>query len=413
METLKLIGAGHKVLLVKDDVVKYIDLGGLFSSKKEEKIFSPGDFSSIEVKEPRIRKGYIQLHLSNQDTVLSLEFSGDENYRIAFSMKQHIQLMADVISEDGIEQEQSRSIYDELKRLYPQEPYSTDDFEGTLAQIDSFISTAQDMNPVDFEYILKSESFPLYSGSEPQHQVFGRALSLADVLHNINQIRNNILGKLRSQNEYEEYLVSIPVVPLKISPAVPFSRLKLGDIGEIKTAPVTKKFNRDALVCFVVIDVETTGLRPATDDIIELSAIKFVDYKAEEAFTTLIKPPHGLKKAAQAINQISQDMVDSAPTIEQVMPAFIEFCGDYPLVGHNIFFDLKFLYVNGFPLKPKKKYFDTLQLSKKAINDISNYKLDTICHYFKIYRNSSHRALSDCLATGILFDEITKHITED
>ena len=61
METLKLIGSGYKVLLVKDDVIKYVEPGGLFSSKKNERLFSVYDFQSVEVKKIDHRKGHNQL----------------------------------------------------------------------------------------------------------------------------------------------------------------------------------------------------------------------------------------------------------------------------------------------------------------------------------------------------------------
>lgn len=418
METLKLIGSGYKVLLVKDDVIKYVEPGGLFSSKKNERLFSVYDFESVEVKKIDPRKGHIQLRAIGHDPStgsILLTFVGEENYQIALSMQRHMQniMTKEETSVKSNMAEENNSLFIELKNLYPQDPYTSDDYSEVISQIDAFISVAQNINPVEFDDMLKRD--PLYTSSAlfgPEHEVFGHVSSLLDILRNLDQVRESVSRKLQSCNEYEEYLSSIPRFPFELSANEQFQRLKLSNMGEIKISSVGKRFNRDALISFVVIDVETTGLRAATDDIVELSAIKFVEYEATEAFTTLVKPEHGIKEAALTVNHITQEMVENAPTIGKVMPAFIDFCEAYPLVGHNIVFDLKFLYVNGFPLQKKTKYFDTLELSKKTIQNIDNYKLDTICRYCGIYRNSSHRALSDCLATGILFDVIIKNITQ-
>lgn len=418
MDTLKLVGTGHKVLLVRDDLVKFVNLGSIFSSApKKEYLFSVHDITNVEVKNSSaFSSGNIQIQFSKIYPSLGnnilICFSGEENYKIALSMQQHIHNM---ISSKNISvvipmPDHDRLLFDKLKELYPQNPYDNDDFNEVIAQIDSFISSAQDIDPIKFDDMLKQESLNSVLGS--RHEVFGRASSLLDILKNLDKIKNDISFRLQSCDEYEEFLDSIPKYPFQLSDGKVFQRLSPTDIEDLKLASVGKSFNRDALISFVVVDLETTGLRAHKDDIVELSAIKFVEYEATEAFTTLLKPPHGIKEPASSVNNISQEMVENAPSIEQVMPAFIEFCGDCPLVGHNIIFDLKFLYANGFPVQQKRKYFDTLKISRKVIESVDDYKLDTLCEYYKIYRKSSHRALSDCLATGILFDTLIKSITE-
>lgn len=112
METLKITGARHKAILVKDDVVKIIDLGGVFSSMRKEKVLSIYDITGVEVKKPDLYKGYIQLQVAGQaspnssglssrrkSTFAALEdenavlFDGEENYQVALAMQEHIRAM--------------------------------------------------------------------------------------------------------------------------------------------------------------------------------------------------------------------------------------------------------------------------------------------------------------------------------
>ena len=111
---------------------------------------------------------------------------------------------------------------------------------------------------------------------------------------------------------------------------------------EIKYSNIIKTTNPETIQNFIVVDVETTGLS-ARDEIIELSAIKFRNFSPVEVFTTLIKPKKEIPPEATRVNHITNDMVLSSPTINQITPAFLEFIADTDiLVGHNLEFDLKF-----------------------------------------------------------------------
>ena len=96
---------------------------------------------------------------------------------------------------------------------------------------------------------------------------------------------------------------------------------------------------------YVLFDIETTGLSPATDEIIELSAVKVSRGDIIDTFDTLIRPNRKIPRSATAINGITNDMVRDAPTLEQKLPAFLDFIRGYKLVGHNIHtFDTNFIY---------------------------------------------------------------------
>ena len=105
-----------------------------------------------------------------------------------------------------------------------------------------------------------------------------------------------------------------------------------------------KKENKiDNKNIFVAIDVETTGLSPITNELIEVSAIKYDGNKRIDTFSTLIKPKVRIPYYITNITGITNDMVEEAPEVEEVMPELIDFVGDLPIVAHNANFDYKFI----------------------------------------------------------------------
>lgn len=164
---------------------------------------------------------------------------------------------------------------------------------------------------------------------------------------------------------------------------------------------------------FIAIDVETTGLKTGYNDIIEVSAIRFVDFKPIEIFTTLLKPRKPIPAEATAINGITDEMVADSPTFSQIHNSLKEFIGNSNLVMHNAKFDTKFLFVSGLNISEKQTIYCTLELSKKLLKDwddseYDSYKLADICDEVSIYFDGAHRSSADALATGLLFNEIVK-----
>lgn len=180
---------------------------------------------------------------------------------------------------------------------------------------------------------------------------------------------------------------------------------------------------------FVVIDTETTGLKPTSDRIIELAAIRFVNGVPVERFHSLINPERHIPEDATAVNNITDDMVKNAPTISQALPAFEEFIGKDIFVAHNLKFDRSFLYRSGCNLyDSKRKYIDTLEQARKILKapkrkkdefglwdidydsdyDVLDHQLETLCDYYGIVLVDAHRADIDALATGDLFLELVE-----
>lgn len=158
---------------------------------------------------------------------------------------------------------------------------------------------------------------------------------------------------------------------------------------------------------YISFDLETTGLSPKNDSIIELSAVRFRNFKPVAAFSTLVNPLVDIPATVARITGIHDDDVCDAPLIQEVMQSFTDFIGKDDMVGHNILaFDLKFLYKFGFEIdEASRSYYDTLSMARKLIPEgsVENNKLETLLDHFGITRSTAHRGLSDSVAEGILF----------
>jgi len=179
------------------------------------------------------------------------------------------------------------------------------------------------------------------------------------------------------------------------------------DVAKTNHAFCYYLFMKEFAEGFTVIDIETTGLSPGFDEIVELSAVRFVSFEPTESFSTLLKPRKGLKYQAFLINRISEKMVKDAPFIKDVAQEFRDFLADeIYIIGHNIRFDLGFLRHNGIVLENSNyKFYDTMHIAKKHITPgmVRNQQLQTLCKHFDIENQNTHRGLSDCIATGRLF----------
>ena len=94
---------------------------------------------------------------------------------------------------------------------------------------------------------------------------------------------------------------------------------------------------------FIAFDLETTGIQPKTDAIVEIGAVRFDGAEPVETFCTLVNPGRPIPPEASAVNGISDEMVAGSPAVETVLTDLAAFCGDLPLVAHNAPFDFKFL----------------------------------------------------------------------
>lgn len=176
------------------------------------------------------------------------------------------------------------------------------------------------------------------------------------------------------------------------------------------------------LADYVAIDVETTGLDPKLEKIIEIGAVKVKGGRVVEEKTTLVNPYRELTDKIQELTGITNHMVAEAPGIKDVIGEYEEFCQDCFLVGHKILFDYSFLKraVVNYRLPLERDEFekdgaDTLTLCRKFMPPGEKKDLASACVYFGVdQQGQHHRALEDARSAYGLFEEIKKrHFLEN
>lgn len=159
---------------------------------------------------------------------------------------------------------------------------------------------------------------------------------------------------------------------------------------------------------YVVVDLETTGLQPARDRILEIGAWKVIDGKITEKFWEYVNPQLEISERIQELTGISNEMVKDARTISEVFPEFAAFCEGYDLLGHNILFDYSFLKQQAVNRKIpfEKSGIDTLKIARVLLPELESRSLGALCEYFKIDLTHAHRAYYDALATWHLYERL-------
>lgn len=163
---------------------------------------------------------------------------------------------------------------------------------------------------------------------------------------------------------------------------------------------------------YVVFDLETTGLSSSIDRIIEIAAVKVRNGKIVDTFSTLVNPEMKIPKAASMVNGITDDLVEDAPKLKNVLEAFLVFTGNDVLVGHNIHsFDMKFIRKAVYECSMEEfenDYIDTLYMARKCIPELSHHRLADVAEHFHISAEGAHRALNDCVINQKCYEKLGK-----
>ncbi len=197
----------------------------------------------------------------------------------------------------------------------------------------------------------------------------------------------------------------------------------------LRNRELFKNFNQGGLLTdytFVVCDTELTGLNRRKDEIISIGAVRIVNLQIElsQSFHCYIKPRNIDPNAATFVHRITPEQLLQAPPIEEVLPAFLDFCSDALLVGHFVGIDMHFLnkaarrVLGGAMSNPS---IDTMRLAKgykKAqcvdhfggCDQSASYNLDLLTEEFKLPRFRPHDALEDALQTAYLFLFLVKKL---
>jgi DNA polymerase-3 subunit epsilon len=170
------------------------------------------------------------------------------------------------------------------------------------------------------------------------------------------------------------------------------------------------------MIDFVAFDLETTGIQPLEDGIVEIGAVKFIDGLPQKDFCTLVNPGMPIPDDAYKVHGISNEEVRNQPRIQDVMGPFTDYCGGLPLVAHNAKFDFKFLEtaVKRERCKaPSGQVLDTYGLAKKVFPGMLNYRLETLTKHFDFPNTVFHRASEDAEYCGKIFLQILETLEKN
>ncbi len=153
---------------------------------------------------------------------------------------------------------------------------------------------------------------------------------------------------------------------------------------------------------FVVFDLETTGFSPATNEIIEIGAVRVKKGEILDEFHSFVKPKNPIPANITELTDITNEMVADADSIEVVLPKFIKYAGDATMVAHNSSFDMSFVKMNAQRLEIpfENQDVDTLYLSRVLLPQLKKHKLDALAKHFMIPQEHHHRADDDARTTA-------------
>ena len=165
---------------------------------------------------------------------------------------------------------------------------------------------------------------------------------------------------------------------------------------------------------YVAFDLETTGLSSKKDKIIEIGAVILKNGREVDRFQTFVDPERHLEPKIVELTGITEDMLKGAPKIEEVLPKFLEFCGDRVLVAHNSDFDTGFIRAEclrqGYEFTATA--LDTLILSQNLMPQLNKFKLDIVSNALSLPDFNHHRAADDAMTCGLIFHRFIEKLEE-
>ena len=165
---------------------------------------------------------------------------------------------------------------------------------------------------------------------------------------------------------------------------------------------------------YVVFDLETTGFSPEKNKIIEIGAVKVENGKITDRFSEFVNPQEPIPFRIEQLTGIKDSMVMDADTIENILPAFMEFCGDAVMTAHNAEFDMSFIKYNCEKLGIKKEFtiVDTVAISRILQPHLKKHTLDTVAKDLGVSLENHHRAVDDAEATAGIFLKFIEMLEE-
>lgn len=203
--------------------------------------------------------------------------------------------------------------------------------------------------------------------------------------------------------------IVLPNTPYRISGRVHSSHFREVNVFD------TPKWRNAYASDFVAFDVETTGLNPKKDWIVQIAAVRFLNCKPAEEFVTLVHPNGSIPYSATQIHGITDDDVEDAPDYWEATDMLYDFIGKSPTAAYNACFDTDFVGMRSFRFLNEKNNFkipvvDVLSVARHVVPGGSDYKLKTVSKYLRIPASPNHQALKDALACGLILAEVVKKL---
>jgi len=161
---------------------------------------------------------------------------------------------------------------------------------------------------------------------------------------------------------------------------------------------------------YVVFDIETTGLYPDRDEIIEIAGLYIKNLEIVSEFHRLICIEESIPPEVSKLTGITNSLLkEQGVPLDKVMHEFKEFIGDAVLVSHNLSFDMRFLReaMESVGISEIMNHgIDTLTLARKTVKGLRSYNLEELMKYFKLPYEKLHRSMEDAWAVAKLYQKL-------
>ena len=168
---------------------------------------------------------------------------------------------------------------------------------------------------------------------------------------------------------------------------------------------------------FIVFDLETTGLNPASEEITEIAAVRVVDGAIQDSFQTYVNPHKPIPPEITELTGISDETVANAPDLNEAVPQFLAWAGEgkYPLVAHNAGFDMGFLRTACKRLAIERDFtaIDTLEMSRLMLPHLHKFKLNILAKELAVGPFEHHRASEDAAVLGRIFVKLLARLKDE
>lgn len=165
---------------------------------------------------------------------------------------------------------------------------------------------------------------------------------------------------------------------------------------------------------YIALDVETTGLNPSKNRVLEIGAVKVLGRNISGSYSSLINTGVAVSYQIQKLTGITDAMRESGKRIGEVFPEFLAFCQDLPIVGHNVQFDFGFLKQEAANLGLifEKDALDTLRIARQVLPDLPSRSLEAMCRHYHVDQGNAHRALDDAMSAHYVLQKLWEEFGE-